>query len=58
MTEGIKPKTRSLSDTVDAAIKNIELHINLETGDFICSNHLLTDFAIPQLKEAIARLRR
>ncbi|MFA5920122.1 MAG: hypothetical protein WC856_02375 [Methylococcaceae bacterium] len=55
MTNGIKPKDRKLSSAIEAAIKNIELHMDFSDGK---DNHLLTDFAIPQLKEGIARLRQ
>lgn len=60
MTNGIKPKAASsrglqCSDILTAAIKNIQLHMDFSDG---IDNHHLTDFAIPQLEEVIARLKR
>jgi len=61
MLEGIEPESITgsvrLSDRIDAAIKNIELYLdNVETYDE--SLELFTDYALPQLREVRARLRK
>ena len=58
---GIKPKSSSskgvmLSDIAEAALKNIELYMT-KTDGFGQEFELLTDFAVPQLKEIIKRLK-
>jgi len=61
MLVGIEPESITgsvrLSDRIDAAIKNIEMYLdNVETYDE--SLELLTDYALPQLREVRARLRK
>jgi hypothetical protein len=61
MLEGIEPASISgsikMSDQIDAAIKNIEMYLdNVESYDE--SLELLTNYALPQLHEVRARLRR
>ena len=61
MLVGIEPESITgsvrLSDRIDAAIKNIEMYLdNVETYDE--SLELFTDYALPQLREVRARLRK
>jgi hypothetical protein len=49
MIEGIQPLTPALSDTVEAAIRNIEFFLyNVEYYDE--ASELLSKYALPQLK--------